>query len=31
VAFKDNELNNETVEQLLESRLSNFISTDYIL
>jgi len=31
VAFKDNDLNNETVEQLLESRLSNFISTDYIL
>lgn len=31
VAFKDNELNNETVEQLLESKLSNFISTDYIL
>jgi glyceraldehyde-3-phosphate dehydrogenase (NADP+) len=31
VAFKDNELNNETVEQLLEAKLSNFISTDYIL
>ena len=31
VAFKDNELNIETVEQLLESKLSNFISTDYIL
>jgi glyceraldehyde-3-phosphate dehydrogenase (NADP+) len=31
VAFKDNDLNNETVEQLLESKLSNFISTDYIL
>ena len=31
VAFKDNDLNNEIVEQLLESRLSNFISTDYIL
>ncbi|MCK0192138.1 NADP-dependent glyceraldehyde-3-phosphate dehydrogenase [Arenibacter sp. F20364] len=31
VAFKDNDLNTETVEQLLESKLSNFISTDYIL
>lgn len=31
VAFKDNELNNETIEQLLEAKLSNFISTDYIL
>lgn len=31
VAFKDNELNTETVEQLLESKLSNFISTDYLL
>lgn len=31
VAFKDNSLNTETVEQLLESKLSNFISTDYIL
>ncbi len=31
VAFKDNPLNTETVEQLLESKLSNFISTDYIL
>ncbi|HUH46090.1 MAG TPA: aldehyde dehydrogenase family protein, partial [Arenibacter sp.] len=31
VAFKDNELNTTVVEQLLESRLSNFISTDYIL
>ncbi|MCW5515391.1 NADP-dependent glyceraldehyde-3-phosphate dehydrogenase [Muriicola sp. Z0-33] len=31
VAFKDNELNNETVQQLLETKLSNFISTDYIL
>jgi len=31
VAFKDNELNTETIEQLLESKLSNFISTDYIL
>ncbi len=31
VAFKDNELNNETVNKLLETKLSNFISTDYIL
>lgn len=31
VAFKDNELNTKTVEQLLESKLSNFISTDHIL
>jgi glyceraldehyde-3-phosphate dehydrogenase (NADP+) len=31
VAFKDNELNNETVEQLLEAKVSNFLSTDYIL
>lgn len=31
VAFKDNELNNETIEQLLEAKLSNFLSTDYIL
>ncbi len=31
VAFKDNELNNETVQQLLEAKLSNFVSTDYIL
>lgn len=31
VAFKDNDLNTETVEQLLESKLSNFISTDYLL
>ncbi len=31
VAFKDNELNTETIEQLLETKLSNFISTDYIL
>ncbi|MDX1326920.1 MAG: NADP-dependent glyceraldehyde-3-phosphate dehydrogenase [Arenibacter sp.] len=31
VAFKDNELNTATVEQLLEAKLSNFISTDYIL
>lgn len=31
VAFKDNLLNNATVEQLLEAKASNFISTDYIL
>ena len=31
VAFKDNPLNNETVEQLLDTKLSNFISTEYIL
>ncbi|MDC6351409.1 NADP-dependent glyceraldehyde-3-phosphate dehydrogenase [Zeaxanthinibacter sp. PT1] len=31
VAFKDNPLNTDTVEQLLETKLSNFISTDYIL
>ena len=31
VAFKDNEINTSTVEQLLESKLSNFISTDHIL
>ncbi|NND16689.1 MAG: NADP-dependent glyceraldehyde-3-phosphate dehydrogenase [Eudoraea sp.] len=31
VAFKDNELNNDTVNKLLETKLSNFISTDYIL
>jgi len=31
VAFKDNELNNETIQQLLETKLSNFISTEYIL
>ncbi len=31
VAFKDNELNNETIEQLLEAKVSNFLSTDYIL
>ena len=31
VAFKDNEINNETVEQLLEAKVSNFLSTDYIL
>ncbi|NNE77401.1 MAG: aldehyde dehydrogenase family protein, partial [Pricia sp.] len=31
VAFKDSELNNETIQQLLEAKLSNFVSTDYIL
>lgn len=31
VAFKDNALNNEVIEQLLEAKLSNFVSTDYIL
>jgi len=31
VAFKDNDLNNDTIKQLLETKLSNFISTDYIL
>jgi glyceraldehyde-3-phosphate dehydrogenase (NADP+) len=31
LAFKDNELNNQTVQQLLETKLSNYISTDYIL
>jgi glyceraldehyde-3-phosphate dehydrogenase (NADP+) len=31
VAFKDNPLNTETVEKLLETKLSNFISTDYLL
>ena len=31
VAFKDNDLNTETIQQLLESKLSNFVSTDYIL
>ncbi|NNE02596.1 MAG: NADP-dependent glyceraldehyde-3-phosphate dehydrogenase, partial [Eudoraea sp.] len=31
LAFKDNEINVETVEQLLETKLSNYISTDYIL
>ena len=31
VAFKDNPLNNETVERLLDTKASNFISTDYIL
>lgn len=31
VAFKDNELNNETIQQLLAAGLTNFVSTDYIL
>lgn len=31
VAFKDNDLNTEIVEKLLEAKLSNFVSTDYIL
>jgi glyceraldehyde-3-phosphate dehydrogenase (NADP+) len=31
VAFKDNDLNRETVKDLLESKLSNFISTEYLL
>lgn len=31
VAFKDNELNTEIIENLLEAKLSNFVSTDYIL
>lgn len=31
VAFKDNDLNNATIEQLLEAKVSNFLSTDYIL
>ncbi len=31
VAFKDNDLNNETIEQLLDAKVSNFLSTDYIL
>lgn len=31
VAFKDNDLNNETIEQLLDAKASNFLSTDYIL
>ncbi|MET6990736.1 NADP-dependent glyceraldehyde-3-phosphate dehydrogenase [Sediminicola arcticus] len=31
VASKDNALNNEILEKLLDSKLSNFISTDYIL
>lgn len=31
VAFKNNDLNNEVIEQLLDTKLSNFVSTDYIL
>lgn len=31
VAFKDNELNTDIIENLLEAKLSNFVSTDYIL
>src|SRR6056297_721964 len=31
VAFKDNDFNNQTIQQLLETKLSNFVSTDYIL
>ena len=31
VAFKDNELNNKAIEELLEAKVSNFLSTDYIL
>jgi len=31
VASKDNDLNNEILEKLLDMKLSNFISTDYIL
>ena len=31
VASKDNALNNEILEKLLETKLSNFISTDYLL
>ena len=31
VAFKDNELNTQTIEQLMEAKVSNFLSTDYIL
>ena len=31
VAFKDNELNTEIIEKLLDAKLSNFVSTDYIL
>ncbi len=31
VAFKDNDLNTQTVRELLDTKLSNFISTDYIL
>ncbi|HAF89618.1 MAG TPA: NADP-dependent glyceraldehyde-3-phosphate dehydrogenase, partial [Deltaproteobacteria bacterium] len=31
VASKDNQLNNEILERLLETRTSNFVNTDYIL
>jgi len=31
VAFKDNDLNTEIIQKLLETKLSNFVSTDYIL
>ncbi len=31
VAFKDNGLNTEIIEKLLEAKLSNFVSTDYLL
>lgn len=31
VAFKDNDLNTEVIEQLLDAKVSNFVSTDYIL
>ncbi len=31
VAFKDNDLNTEIIEQLLDAKVSNFVSTDYIL
>ena len=31
VASKDSDLNNEILEKLLETKLSNFISTDYLL
>jgi glyceraldehyde-3-phosphate dehydrogenase (NADP+) len=31
VAFKDNEMNNQTIENLLAAKQSNFLSTDYIL
>ncbi|GGD39766.1 NADP-dependent glyceraldehyde-3-phosphate dehydrogenase [Muriicola marianensis] len=31
LAFKDNEINKDTVNQLLDTKLSNFTSTEYIL
>ena len=31
VASKDNEYNNEILKELLDSKASNFVSTDYIL